>query len=299
MSCSSPTKLTAWRIMKLPTDASLAELQHALQQQLPPNLDDTNASALVLLSHVLQTPKTWVLAHPEARLNSEQHQRFVKLVQRFAEGEPLPYLTGRQEFFGLEFKVSPAVLIPRPETELLVEEALAWLRAQPDPLSALDLGTGSGCIAAALASRLPSLRVTALDISADALSLAAENARALRVSERVTFMQADLIPSALPRFNLICANLPYIPTHQLSAVNSLPYEPAQALDGGTDGLRLLRRFFNQAPRHLSPGGLLLAETEADLGAETRSLALEAFPDAQVDLLKDLNQRDRLVRVQLA
>ena len=299
MSCRSPTKLTAWRIMKLPTDASLAELQHALQQQLPPNLDDTNASALVLLAHVLQTPKTWVLAHPEARLNSEQHQRFLNLVQRFAEGEPLPYLTGRQEFFGLEFMVSPAVLIPRPETELLVEEALAWLRAQPDPLSALDLGTGSGCIAAALASRLPSLRVTALDISADALSLAAENARALRVSERVTFMQADLIPSALPRFNLICANLPYIPTHKLSAVNSLPYEPAEALDGGTDGLRLLRHFFNQAPRHLSAGGLLLAETEADLGAETRSLALEAFPSAQVDLLKDLNQRDRLVRVQLA
>ena len=299
MSCRSPTKLTAWRIMKLPTDASLAELQHALQQQLPPNLDDTNASALVLLSHVLQTPKTWVLAHPEARLNPGQHQRFLNLVQRFAEGEPLPYLTGRQEFFGLEFMVSPAVLIPRPETELLVEEALAWLRAQPDPLSALDLGTGSGCIAAALASRLSSLRVTALDISADALSLAAENARALRVSERVTFMQADIIPAALPRFNLICANLPYIPTHKLSAVNSLPYEPAQALDGGTDGLRLLRRFFNQAPRHLSPGGLLLAETEADLGAETRSLALEAFPSAQVDLLKDLNQRDRLVRVQLA
>ena len=299
MSCSSPTKLTAWRIMKLPTDASLAELQHALQQQLPPNLDDTNASALVLLAHVLQTPKTWVLAHPEARLNPGQHQRFLNLVQRFAEGEPLPYLTGRQEFFGLEIMVSPAVLIPRPETELLVEEALAWLRAQPDPLSALDLGTGSGCIAAALASRLPSLRVTALDISADALSLAAENARALRVSERVTFMQADLIPSALPRFNLICANLPYIPTHKLSAVNSLPYEPAEALDGGTDGLRLLRHFFNQAPRHLSAGGLLLAETEADLGAETRSLALEAFPSAQVDLLKDLNQRDRLVRVQLA
>ena len=299
MSCSSPTKLTAWRIMKLPTDASLAELQHALQQQLPPNLDDTNASALVLLSHVLQTPKTWVLAHPEARLNPGQHQRFLNLVQRFAEGEPLPYLTGRQEFFGLEIMVSPAVLIPRPETELLVEEALAWLRAQPDPLSALDLGTGSGCIAAALASRLPSLRVTALDISADALSLAAENARALRVSERVTFMQADLIPAALPRFNLICANLPYIPTHKLSAVNSLPYEPAQALDGGTDGLRLLRRFFNQAPRHLSPGGLLLAETEADLGAETRSRALEAFPSAQVDMRKDLNQRDRLVRVQLA
>ena len=299
MSCSSPTKLTAWRIMKLPTDASLAELQHALQQQLPPNLDDTNASALVLLSHVLQTPKTWVLAHPEARLNPGQHQRFLNLVQRFAEGEPLPYLTGRQEFFGLEIMVSPAVLIPRPETELLVEEALAWLRAQPDPLSALDLGTGSGCIAAALASRLPSLRVTALDISADALSLAAENARALRVSKRVTIMHADLIPPALPRFNLICANLPYIPTHKLSAVNSLPYEPAEALDGGTDGLRLLRHFFNQAPRHLSAGGLLLAETEADLGAETRSLALEAFPSAQVDLLKDLNQRDRLVRVQLA
>lgn len=299
MSCRSPTKPTAWRTMRLPTDLSLAELQQAIFQQLPPEFDDASASVLVLLAHVLQCPKTWVLAHPEARLSPEQNSQLSQLAQRLALGEPLAYLTGRQEFFGLVFKVSPAVLIPRPETELLVEVALTWLRELGRPGHMLDVGTGSGCIALTLASQVPSLRVTASDASADALKIARENARELKVSERVTFLQADLILETLPRFDLICANLPYIPTRKLSTVNSIAYEPGTALDGGADGLRLLRRFFSQAPRHLLKPGLLLAETEAGLGPETLTIARENFPEARTELLQDLHNRDRMVQVQLA
>ena len=284
--------------MKLPTDANLAELQRAILQQLQPDREDASTSILALLARVLQKPKTWVLAHPEAHLNPAEHEKLSQLVQRFALGEPLPYLTGTQEFFGLAFKVSPAVLIPRPETELLVEQALAWLQNLESSASMLDVGTGSGCIALTLASMVPGLCVTASDLSADALAIARENARELHVSGRVTFLQADLIPDTLPKFDLICANLPYIPTRKLSAVNSIAFEPETALDGGPDGLRLLRRFFSQAPVHLQPQGLLLAETEADLGTETLALARENFPDARVDLLKDLNRRERLVRVEL-
>ena len=285
--------------MRLPIDASLAELQHAILQQLPLDLSESSASVLVLLAHVLHQRKTWVLAHPEARLSAEQNERLSQLAQRFAGGEPLPYLTGRQEFFGLAFTVSPAVLIPRPETELLVEEALVWLRELGRPAHALDLGTGSGCIAVSLASQVPSLRVTATDISADALEIARANAHKHQVLERISFVHADLILESLPKYDLICANLPYIPTCKLGTVNSIAYEPETALDGGEDGLRLLRGFLRQAPRHLQPHGLLLAETEAELGTETLSLARESFPESKIDLLQDLNQRDRLVRVQLA
>jgi len=285
--------------MRLPIDASLAELQHAILQQLPLDLSESNASVLVLLAHVLHQPKTWVLAHPEARLSAEQNEQLSQLAHRFAGGEPLPYLTGRQEFFGLAFTVSPAVLIPRPETELLVEEALVWLRELGRPAHALDLGTGSGCIAVSLASQVPSLQVTASDISADALEIARANAHKHQVLERISFVHADLILESLPKYDLICANLPYIPTCKLGTVNSIAYEPETALDGGEDGLQLLRGFLRQAPRHLQPHGLLLAETEAELGAETLSLARKSFPEAKIDLLQDLNQRDRLVRVQLA
>lgn len=299
MSCRSPTKPTAWQTMKLPTDANLAELQHAIRTQLPPDLPDASAGILVLIAHVLQQPKTWVLAHPEARLNTQARQQLSQLAQRFAQGEPLPYLTGTQEFFGLTFKVSSAVLIPRPETELLVEEALTWLQLLDRPARLLDVGTGSGCIALTLANQVLSLQGTASDNSAEALEIARANARALRVSERVTFLQADLIPENFPKYDLICANLPYIPTCKLGTVNSIAFEPETALDGGEDGLRLLRPFFSLSAPHLQNPGLLLAETEAELGAETLALAQENFPEARIDLLKDLNQRDRLVRVQLA
>ncbi len=255
--------------------------------------------ALILLAHVLQKPKTWVLAHPETHLNPDQKAHLEGLVSRLQAGEPLPYLTGKQAFFGLNFAVSPAVLIPRPETELLVEEALAWLDAHPDAKSALDVGTGSGCIAISLATRKPWLAITATDLSPDALEIAKQNAETYQVRAQTTFEQADLLPFGDQSFDLVCANLPYIPSAKLGDVNTLAFEPTLALDGGADGLGLIRRLLEQLHQRLSNPALVLLETEATLGAETLALAKTAFQKAKVSLLQDLAGLDRLVRIEVS
>ena len=255
--------------------------------------------ALILLAHVLQKPKTWVLAHPETHLNPDQKALLEQLVRRLQQGEPLPYLTGKQAFYGLDFAVSPAVLIPRPETELLIEQALNWLEAHPDAPHALDVGTGSGCIAITLATRKPWLALTATDLSPAALEIAQYNAETHQVGNQIVFEQADLLPSGDEIFDLVCANLPYIPTTKLGEVNTLGFEPSQALDGGADGLSLIRRLLKQLPTKLNSTALVLLETEATLGTETLHLAKEAFPQADVSLLRDLAGLDRLVRIELS
>jgi len=253
--------------------------------------------ALILLAHVLQKPKTWVLAHPETHLNPDQKAHLERLVRRLQAGEPLPYLTGKQAFFGLDFAVSPAVLIPRPETELLVEQALSWLDAHPEAKTVLDVGTGSGCIAITLATRKPWLRITASDLSPEALEIARQNAETLQVKDQIIFEQSDLLPPGDQSFELVCANLPYIPSAKLEQVNTLGFEPTLALDGGEDGLSLIRRLLEQLPPRLNRPGLVLLETEATLGAQTLALAKKAFPQADLRLLQDLAGLDRLVRVE--
>jgi len=255
--------------------------------------------ALILLAHVLQKPKTWVLAHPETHLNPDQKAHLERLVRRLQAGEPLPYLTGKQAFFGLDFAVSPAVLIPRPETELLVEETLGWLDAHPEAKTVLDVGTGSGCIAITLATRKPWLRITASDLSPEALEIAKQNAKTLQVEDQITFRQANLLAPGDQSFDLVCANLPYIPSAKLEQVNTLGFEPTLALDGGTDGLSLIRRLLEQLPPRLNCPGLVLLETEATLGAQTLALAKLAFPQADIRLLQDLAGLDRLVRIEVS
>ena len=255
--------------------------------------------ALILLAHVLQKPKTWVLAHPDFHLNPDQKAHLEQLVSRLQQGEPLPYLTGKQAFFGLDFTVSPAVLIPRPETELLIDEALQWLEAHPNVKNALDVGTGSGCIAVTLATRKPWLTITATDLSPAALDIAKQNAATHQVTAQIAFEQADLFPSVDQTFDLVCTNLPYIPTRKLGQVNTLAFEPTLALDGGADGLTLIRRLLDQLPPKLNAPALVLLETEATLGAETLALAKTAFPKADVSLLQDLAGLDRLVRIEIS
>lgn len=255
-------------------------------------------TALVLLSHVLGKPKTWVIAHNETYLSTEQSTELNLLFERLLRGEPLAYLTGKQAFFGLDFKVTPDVLIPRPETELLVDKALDWLASHPETQHGLDIGTGSGCIPISLLKHAADLQMTATDISAAALSLAAENAATHQVTDRIRFIQSDLLEQLEGRFDLITANLPYVPTEKLVDVNSLAYEPRLALDGGEDGLTLIRRLLNQAPNHLNQPGLILLEIESTLGAESHALALSAFPTAEVCLHQDLTGLDRLVSIQV-
>jgi len=254
--------------------------------------------ALVLLAHVVQRPKTWLLAHPEAHLSKTQADQLEGLLQRLEVGEPLPYLVGTQEFFGLEFEVNPSVLIPRPETEIMVETALAWLQEHPSARNGIDVGTGSGCIAISLVSNCPDLNMLATDLSETALNVATKNAQKHNVADRISFSLSDLIPEDPQPVDLVCANPPYIPTEKLVEVNSLPWEPSLALDGGESGLDLISKLLEKLPAFLNNPALILLETEATLGAQTLQLAKRNFPNAEVSLHKDLFERDRMVRIEL-
>lgn len=277
------------------------------------SLSDTpNLDAQVLLAHVLGKPRTWVLAHPETTLTPKQECALEKSLRQLESGVPLPYVLGKWEFFRLEFIVKLGVLIPRPETELLVETALHWLRAHPERRRVADIGTGSGCIAIALAVNLPELRVVATDISPEAIDVAKRNAKKFCVSNRIEFLCCDLFPTAETfdfrlstlrqaqdnSFNIIVANLPYIPTETLRGLRVYGREPTLALDGGADGLDIIQRLLVESPRYLAPGGLILFEIEASQGVKALSLAYDAFAEAEIHLHQDLAGHDRLVEIQI-
>jgi release factor glutamine methyltransferase len=252
----------------------------------------------VLLSHVLDRPRAWILAHPESSLTDEQNEKIEAAVIRLELGTPLPYILGHWEFFGLDFMVTPETLIPRPETELLVENALAWLSQHPDHRHAIDIGTGSGCIAISLAARIPDLIITATDTSLPALQVAHQNAVQIGVQQQIKFLQADLFPSGAFQFDLICANLPYIPTPTLHNLLVYGKEPELALDGGQDGLDLIRRLLTLAPGWITTDALILAEIESSQGNSALSLAKANFPHAAFQIQPDLAGFDRLLRIQI-
>jgi release factor glutamine methyltransferase len=270
-----------------------------LRQRLSATSETPGLDAQVLLSHVLERPRTWVLAHPEVSLSPDQERQLEVCLARLEQGEPLPYVLGHWEFYGLDFLLNPAVLIPRPETELLVEQTLAWVIANPGRRLAADVGTGSGCIAVSLAVHIPDLQVIASDISREALKTARLNATRHSVSGQVMCIQSHLIPPTSRSFDLICANLPYIPTEKLMELKVARWEPRLALDGGPDGLKQIRPLIDSASRRLARGGLLLLEIESSLGASVHRLAKAAFPHAEISLLPDLAGNDRLVKVQNA
>ncbi len=262
------------------------------------NRREAALEAQVLLAHALNRPRAWLLAHPEVPLPPDLLAPLAQQLDRLAAGVPLPYLTGEQEFFGLDFEVTPDVLIPRPETELLVETALAWLQARSRQIiTAADVGTGSGCIAVALAHHAPNLRVFASDRSPAALAVARRNLLRHSLLRRVTLLQADLLTALRGPLDLLCANLPYIPSGKLAHLSVARHEPRLALDGGPDGLSLVAALLSDAPRLLAPGGLALLEIEAGQGPAALQLAQAAFPHARATVLPDLAGLDRLIKIE--
>ncbi len=259
-------------------------------------------AAEVLLAHVLNVSRAYLLAHPERILAPDEWEAFARLVARSEQGEPLFYLIGEREFYGMPFKVTPAVLIPRPETEGLVDAALEWARSRAyrtyAPLVFADIGTGSGCIAVALAVYLPNSRGYATDLSPEALEVARENAARHGVASRLTFLQGDLCAPLPEPVDLLVANLPYVARSEWADLDPAirEYEPILALDGGPDGLDLIRRFLAQAPGYLRPMGAVFLEIGAGQGPAVLTLARAAFPRAVVRLLKDAAGLDRIVAI---
>jgi len=279
----------------------LIELSRVLaetRQHLAAVSESADLDAQVLLAHVLAKPRSWILAHPDALLDEYQLERYETLTRRLESGEPLPHIIGHWEFYGLDFTLSPAVLIPRPETEMLVEHALHWLVEHPARRSILDVGTGSGCIAVSLALNCPDARILASDISLEALQVARQNVLRHAVSDRVQLLQCDLLPPTSLPFDLLCANLPYIPAANMPQLSVAAHEPLLALDGGVEGVIWISRFLERAPFALASGGFILLEIEASQGSLVTGLAQTAFPQARVQLLPDLAGRDRLVTIQI-
>jgi release factor glutamine methyltransferase len=284
-------------------EQTIGESLDGLISCLEKTSDTPGLDAQVLLAHILDRTRSWVLAHPKEALSGNQCATLENLVTRLEGGEPLPYILGAWEFYGLKFDVTPDVLIPRPETELLIERALTWLKASEPrsrELRVMDIGTGSGCIAICLAVNLPSISITATDISAAALTVARRNAEKMKVSGCITLLEADLFgnPSIPDSFFLIAANPPYIPTKTLHKTPVYGREPTLALDGGSDGLALIRRILNEAPDRLLTGSVLLMEIEASEGPTVLTLASDAFPKARIHLYKDIAGHDRLLEVQV-
>lgn len=241
------------------------------------------AEARLLLGHALGRSTAWLIAHDDETLGEEALRRFASLVARRAGGEPVAYLTGHREFFGRDFAVSPAVLIPRPETELLVEIALGRL---PDAGRILDLGTGSGCVAVTLALESPRSEVSAVDISDAALDMARGNAEQL--GARIRFLRSDWFSSvAGERFDIIVTNPPYVAaTDAHLDAGDLRYEPAAALASGLDGLEAIRRIIIAAPEFLAPGGQLWLEHGYDQAPAVEAL-LGAVDFVGVEQHRDL------------
>ncbi|HVI76007.1 MAG TPA: peptide chain release factor N(5)-glutamine methyltransferase, partial [Anaeromyxobacteraceae bacterium] len=254
-------------------------------------VDAPRLTAELLLAHALGCDRVRLYLDFDKPLGPEELARYRELVKRRGEGEPTAYLTGAKEFYGHALRVDARALIPRPETELLVETALAAL---PDEGAALDLCTGSGCVAVALALARPRARVTAVDLSAEALQLARENAEGL--GAQVTLLEGDLFAPvpAEARFDVVTANAPYVPTGELAGLaRELRREPRLALDGGPDGLAVLRRLVRDAPPFLRPGGALLLEMHESHAAPLPALCREAgFASAEVR--RDLAGLPRLV-----
>ncbi len=247
--------------------------------KLVENRESARRDAGVLLAHVLARPTAWLLAYGDAVLGDDSVARYREAIGRRSAGEPVAYIIGEAGFYGRTFAVTPDVLVPRPETEALITLALQAFAFVDRPIRVCDVGTGSGAIAITLAAERPRASVVAIDASAPALTVAARNATAHGVSERMTFRLEDALNELEPGmvFDAIVANLPYVRSADLAAApDPTSFEPRLALDGGPDGLGAYRKLLRRAPEHLAANGLLLLEAGPDTVDELASLAHSAF-----------------------
>ena len=288
-------------------------LHRAAQALAEAGSEEAALEAELLLAHALGTDRTHLYQRLPDDLPPDAVAAFEALLRRRLAHEPVPYITGRKEFYGLEFEVTPAAIIPRPETETLIELVLGFTgeRGLATPRIA-DVGVGCGAIAVTLAVSLPQAEVIGVDISAEALALARRNAERHSVAARIDFREGDLLtplaahPEPKPgvsrdssrTVDVIAANLPYVRTADFEAgpPEIREHEPRLGLDGGPDGLDLIRRLLRDAPSYLEAGGALFAEIGEEQGEAARALAVGCFPRAQIEIKQDLSGLDRVLVV---
>ena len=259
-------------------------------------IEDAHLEAELLLMHLLDIDRTRLYLRLEEELSPYDAEALGQLLERRLGHEPIAYILGHREFFGHDFHVAPGVLIPRAESELLVEKALALVKSEfprQDPVIA-DIGTGCGAIAVSLALLLPQARIYATDISEAALKVARLNCMKHGLANRISLLSGDLLDALPEPVDLIVANLPYVRQSDLPQINTRGFEPAVALDGGRDGLEKIRRLCPQVNYKLKPGGYLLLEIGQGQSRAVTSLLHNEFPLAEVNVFTDLSGIDRVV-----
>ena len=262
-------------------------------------IPDARLEAEVLVMNVMRMARQNIFAEQEAEVSPQQQSALDSFLERRFDREPLAYILGQREFYGISVMVTPAVLIPRPETEGLVEHALfmALMGMESTELTIADVGTGSGAIAINLAIHLPAAKIFAVDVDDAVLDVASFNIRAHGVPDRVSLAIGDLLDAVPEPVDLIVANLPYIPTDRIPTLQpEVQKEPRLALDGGPDGLDLVRRLLTQAEDKLKPHGIILLELDPEQVPIVQELALKHFPDGSTSVEQDLAHLDRILAI---
>jgi len=272
-------------------------LDHAREILSESNIEDSPLEAELLLRHTLNINRVQLYLNIDLELTPRQEKTFFGLVQRCLKHEPTAYITGHKEFYGLDFKVNPNVLIPRPESELLVEKAIELAGNQRQIIIA-DVGTGSGAIAISLAINLPQATVYATDISVPALEVALANCRIHGVEDRVNLLEGNLLDPLPEPVNLIIANLPYVTESELTTAYQLKSEPPLALNGGADGIEKIRLLCVSLKGKLNPGGSLLLEIGQGQREALATFLNELFPTGEIEVTKDLAGINRVVKLTL-
>ena len=264
-------------------------------------IDTPLLDAELVLAAATGMTRTEVHLHHNVSLTEETIRVFGEMVQRRCQREPLAYILGKRAFWDIELEVTPDVLVPRPETELLVEQALCWLNARDaGAIWAADIGTGSGAIAVSLAHALPALRCLAVDRSLAALQVAWRNVQHYHLENRVHLVCSDLLSCTTARFDLVAANLPYVPSFRLDTLEPevTQYEPRLALDGGESGLDVIDCLCRTLPQHVQPSALVLVEIDEGQGDQVCDLIRAALPRAELTVLRDYGGWERLIKAEI-
>ena len=272
-------------------------LAHAGELLARHKKEDASLEAELLLRYTLKIDRAALYTEPDRLLTKRQEDNYRQFIERRLQGEPSAYITGHREFFGLDFCVDRNVLIPRPETELLVEQTIARAGNYQNPVI-VDVGTGCGAIAVSLAIHLPQAKIYAIDISPAALKVARRNARKHNVKDKITFLAGDLLEPLPVSADIIAANLPYVLTTDVPKVNTSGFEPMLALDGGEVGMDVIKRLILQAKDKLQPDGCLLLEIGMGQSQATNELLENIYPSAKIDIVPDLSGIQRVVCVTL-
>jgi release factor glutamine methyltransferase len=272
-------------------------LENAREALRDKEIEDASLEGEILLRYVLGLSRARLFSQLEGQIDAEHEKDLKKSLERRLSGEPTAYIIGIREFYGLNFIVDRRVLIPRPESELLVEKAIE-LAGKRKIATIADIGTGSGAIAVSLAVNLPGVTIYAIDISAPALEVAAKNCQTHKVADKVVLLKGDMLEPLPGPVDMIIANLPYVKTSDLTAQRTLDFEPPLALHGGVDGLDIIRVFCNQAGEKLNPDGCLLMEIGQGQAERVTALLRKAFPSALIEIKRDLAGIERMVSLWL-